>query len=90
MPIQVQIPTPLRQHTEGKSVIEADGRTVREVLAAMGKQYGAITDRLFDGGQIRRFVNVYVNDEDVRYLKDLDTPVQDGDTISIIPAVAGG
>ena len=66
------------------------GGTVAEVLEQVGQQYAAITDRLFDDGKVRRFVNIYVNDEDVRYLDDLNTPVKDGDSISIIPAVAGG
>ena len=56
----------------------------------LGRQYTSITDRLLDGEKVRRFVNIFVNDEDIRYLQDMDTPVSDGDTISIIPAVAGG
>jgi MoaD family protein len=90
MSIQVHIPTPLRQHTGGRETVEAEGSTVAEVLDQLGGQYSAITDRLFDGGKVRRFVNIYVNDEDIRYLDDLNTPVQDGDSVSIIPAVAGG
>ena len=90
MSIQVHIPTPLRQHTDGKETVGAQGSTVAEVLEQVGQQYAAITDRLFDDGKVRRFVNIYVNDEDVRYLDDLNTPVKDGDSISIIPAVAGG
>ena len=90
MSIQVHIPTPLRQHTDGQETVEAQGSTVAEVLEQVGQQYAAITDRLFDDGKVRRFVNIYVNDEDVRYLDDLNTPVKDGDSISIIPAVAGG
>lgn len=90
MAVWVQIPTPLRQHTDGKDVVEAEGGTVREVLGNLSSQYSGITDRLLDNGEVRRFVNVYVNDEDVRYLQSLDTPVADGDTVSIIPAVAGG
>ena len=90
MAIKVTIPTPLRQHTDGKDVVEASGATVKEVLDDLGTQYAAITERLFDGDKVRRFVNVYVNDEDIRYLQAIETPVKDGDTISIIPAVAGG
>lgn len=90
MSIQVHIPTPLRQHTDGQDVVSAEGTTVAEVLESVGSQYSAITDRLFDEGKIRRFVNIYVNDEDIRYLSDLSTPVKDGDSVSIIPAVAGG
>ena len=90
MPVRVHIPTPLRQYTEGQETVEVCGTTVAEVLQALGEQYPGITERLLEGGRIRRFVNVYVNDEDIRYLENLDTPVKDGDEVSIIPAVAGG
>jgi molybdopterin synthase sulfur carrier subunit len=90
MPIKVQIPTPLRQHTQGMDTVETSGATVQAVLEDLGRQFPAITQRLFDGAQVRRFVNVYLNEEDIRYLESLQTPVKDGDTISIIPAVAGG
>jgi sulfur-carrier protein len=89
MPI-VRIPTPLRQHTGGLDRVDAAGSTVGEVLAQLGTQYPALRERLFDGDELRRFVNVYVNDEDIRYLDDLATPVAPGDELSIIPAVAGG
>jgi MoaD family protein len=90
MPIKVQIPTPLRQHTQGKDSVDTQGATVQEVLEDLGRQYPGITQRLFDGAQVRRFVNVYLNEEDIRYLENLKTPVKEGDTVSIIPAVAGG
>ncbi len=90
MSIRVQIPTPMRQHTEGKPVVEVSGATVQAALDDLGKQYPGISERLFDKGQVRRFVNVYVNDEDIRYLDNLATPVKDGDELAIIPAVAGG
>jgi len=90
MGITIHIPTPLRQHTGGQDILEVQGSTVREALHCAGQQYPALQQRLFDGGTLRRFINVYVNDEDIRYLNDLDTPVQPGDRISIIPAVAGG
>jgi MoaD family protein len=90
MSIRIQIPTPMRQHTEGKPVVEASGATVKAVLDDLSRKYPAITDRLFDKGQVRRFVNVYLNDEDIRYLENLSTAVKDGDELSIIPAVAGG
>ncbi|WP_337173777.1 ubiquitin-like small modifier protein 1 [Paludisphaera sp.] len=89
MPV-VRIPTPLRPQAGGLDKIEAAGATVGEVLADLGRQHPAIQERLFDGAEIRRFVNVYVNNEDVRYLDDLDTPVGEKDEVSIIPAVAGG
>ena len=90
MAVKVLIPTPLRQYTGGKDTVEATGASVNEVLQNLGQQYAGITERMLDAGKIRRFVNVYVNDEDIRYLKNLDTPVKDGDEVSIIPAVAGG
>ncbi len=86
----VRIPTPLRPHSGGLDRVEAAGSTVGEILAELGVQYPALRERLFDGEELRRFVNVYVNDEDIRYLDDLATPVSPGDELSIIPAVAGG
>jgi MoaD family protein len=80
----------MRQHTEGQATVEAQGGTIKVVLDDLGRKYPGITQRLFDNGQVRRFVNVYLNDEDVRYLDSLDTAVKDGDELSIIPAVAGG
>jgi molybdopterin synthase sulfur carrier subunit len=90
MSVRVQIPTPLRQHTQGQAVVEAGGATVQAVLDDLGQKCPGITQRLFDNGQVRRFVNVYLNDEDIRYLQNLATPVKDGDELAIIPAVAGG
>jgi molybdopterin synthase sulfur carrier subunit len=90
MPVKVQIPTPMRQHTEGKPTVEAAGATVKAVLENLGQKYPGITQRIFDNGQVRRFVNVYLNDDDIRYLDNLDSAVKDGDELSIIPAVAGG
>ncbi len=86
----VRIPTPLRPHTGGQDRIEAPGSTVGEVLGNLGKEHPALYERLFDGAELRRFVNVYLNDEDIRFLDDLATPVTDKDDVSIIPAVAGG
>lgn len=87
---QVRIPTPLRLFSDGLEVVEARGATVGEVLSDLGTRYPAIRDRIFDGSELRRFVNIYVNNEDIRYLDDLDTAVADKDEVSIIPAVAGG
>jgi molybdopterin converting factor small subunit len=80
----------MRQHTDGQAVVEASGATVQALLDDLGRQFPGVTARLFDNGQVRRFVNVYLNDEDIRYLNSLATPVKDGDELSIIPAVAGG
>ena len=90
MPVRIQIPTPLRQHTQGQAVVEVTGGTVKAALDDLGQKCQGITPRIFDNGQVRRFVNVYLNDEDIRYLDSLATPVKDGDELSIIPAVAGG
>ena len=90
MPVKVQIPTPMRQHTEGQTVVEAGGATVQGVLDDLAAKFPGLTARIFDNGQVRRFVNIYLNDEDIRYLDNLATPVKDGDELAIIPAVAGG
>jgi molybdopterin converting factor small subunit len=86
----VRIPTPLRPHAGGLDSVEASGATVGEVLGQVGTQYPALRERIFDGEELRRFVNVYVNNEDIRYLDDLGTAVAEKDEVSIIPAVAGG
>jgi MoaD family protein len=80
----------MRQHAGGQAVVEASGPTVKALLDHVGERHPAITGRLFENGQVRRFVNIYLNDEDIRYLDNLNTPVKDGDEVSIIPAVAGG
>ena len=90
MAVKVHIPTPMRQQTEGQATVEVSGATVQGALDDLGRKYPGITQRLFDNGQLRRFVNVYLNDEDIRYLDNLNSPVKDGDEVSIIPAVAGG
>jgi sulfur-carrier protein len=86
----VRIPTPLRPQVGGLDRVEVPGSTVGEVLVQLGVLYPALRDRLFEGAELRRFVNVYVNNEDIRYLDGLDTPVAPADDVSIIPAVAGG
>jgi MoaD family protein len=80
----------MRPQTDGQAVVETTGTTVRAALDDLGRKYPALAQRLFDNGQVRRFVNVYLNDEDIRYQDNLDTAVKDGDELSIIPAVAGG
>jgi len=90
MAIRIHIPTPMRQHTDGKAVVEVTGITIKAALDDLGRKFPAVVQRIFENGQVRRFVNVYLNDEDVRYLDNLQTAVKDGDEVSIIPAVAGG
>jgi sulfur-carrier protein len=88
---QVKIPTQLRQLTDGEAEVEARGGTVGELIGDLESRHPGIKERLLDdSGQLRRFVNVYVNDEDVRFEKGLDTEIPDGGRVSIIPAVAGG
>lgn len=91
MSIKVRIPSPLRTYTNGADVVEASGATVGQVLDALKGKAAGIETRLFKGpGQLNRFVNIYVNEEDIRFQKNLETPVKDGDEISIVPAIAGG
>jgi sulfur-carrier protein len=90
MSIRIHIPTPMRQHTENQAVVEAAGTTVKGLLDNLGQKHPAIAGRIFENGQVRRFINIYLNDEDIRYLDNMNTPVKDGDELSIIPAVAGG
>ena len=91
MPVKIRIPTQLRELTGGTGEVTVEGSTVGETLKALDSAHGGFSERLFDdSGQLRRFVNVFVADEDVRFLQGLDTPVADGQTVSIVPAVAGG
>ena len=90
MAIEVRIPTILRSYTGGAKAVEGTGATLDELLANLDKDHGGLRDRLIDGEKLRRFVNVYLNDEDVRFLGGLETPVKDGDTVTVLPAVAGG
>ncbi|GCE37257.1 MoaD family protein [Rhodococcus sp. USK10] len=90
MAVTVSIPTILRSHTGGEKRVEATGPTLSAVIDDLDDKYGGIKDRLIDGGRLHRFVNVYVNDEDVRFSGGLDTEVADGDSVTILPAVAGG
>ena len=91
MAVTVRIPTTMRPISGGNSTVEVEGATLREVLAALDAAYNGFKDRLFDdAGDLHKFVNIFVSDDDVRYLQGLDTPVKAGDTVSIIPAVAGG
>jgi molybdopterin synthase sulfur carrier subunit len=89
--VTVRVPAQLRTLTGGEAQVSVEGATVGEVLKALDAAHPGFGDRLFDeGGSLRRFVNVFLSDEDVRFLEGLDTPVADGQTLSIVPAVAGG
>ena len=90
MAIEVRIPTILRSYTGGAKSVEGSGSTLGELLINLDTEHGGLRDRLVDGENLRRFVNVYLNDEDVRFLGGLETPVSDGDTVTVLPAVAGG
>lgn len=91
MAVKIRIPTPLQSITKNQAEVTASGKTVKEALGVLTKDYAGIRERLFDEkGELRRFINFYVNDEDIRFLKGVDTPIKDGDEISIIPAIAGG
>jgi molybdopterin synthase sulfur carrier subunit len=87
----VRIPTPLRKLTAGQEEVQAEGATIGALLEDLEKKHPGIRERIFDEkGQVRRFVNIFANEEDIRFLQNLDTPVKDGDEVSIVPAIAGG
>ena len=89
--INVRIPTPLRNLTAGRDVVAVTGSTIRDVIENLEKDFGGIRERLCEpDGRIRPYVRVFLNDEDVRFLQSGETPVQAGDTVTILPAIAGG
>jgi molybdopterin synthase sulfur carrier subunit len=91
MAIMVRIPSPLRKLTGGQSEIEAKADSIGNLISALDASYPGMKDRLCDEtGAVRRFVNIYVNEEDIRFLTHQDTPLKDGDQVSIVPAIAGG
>lgn len=91
MPVEVRLPTVLRPHADGAPSVKGSGATVGEVLSDVAQRYPGIAAQVFaPDGSLHRFVNVYVNDDDVRYLEKLDTKVGESDVVSILPAVAGG
>lgn len=91
MEVEVRIPTPLKKLVNDQNIIKANGNTVGEVLEWLTDNYPQLRERLRDeNGELRRFINIYLNDEDIRFLQNLSTPLKDGDQISIIPAIAGG
>jgi len=88
---KVRIPTPLRKLTNNEEVVEVNATTIGEAITELQSRYPGIKERLVDDqGEVRRFVNVYVNEEDIRFLQNQQTPLKEGDEISIIPAIAGG
>ncbi|HSS25432.1 MAG TPA: MoaD/ThiS family protein [Mycobacterium sp.] len=90
MSVTVSIPTILRPHTDGEKRVSASGDTVGAVISDLEANYSGISERLIDDGKLHRFVNIYVNDEDVRFSGGLETALADGDAVTILPAVAGG
>ncbi|HLH77759.1 MAG TPA: ubiquitin-like small modifier protein 1 [Candidatus Binataceae bacterium] len=91
MPVRVRVPTPLRKFTAGAGEIGAAGANLKDVIEDLERNHPGLRERLLDeNGQIRRFVNIYLNGDDVRFLDQLNSPVKDGDDISIVPAIAGG
>ncbi|WP_225844452.1 MoaD/ThiS family protein [Streptomyces sp. HPF1205] len=90
MAIEVRIPTILRTYTDGQKSVQGSGTTLDELFADLDSRHAGLRDRVVENGGLRRFVNVYLNDEDVRFLKGIDTELADGDSVTILPAVAGG
>jgi len=90
MTVEVRIPTILRSYTDGAKAVPGSGDTLAELFSDLDSRHPGLAERLVEGGALRRFVNVYLNDEDVRFLGGIDTPVADGDDVTILPAVAGG
>jgi molybdopterin synthase sulfur carrier subunit len=91
MAVKVRIPTPLRKLTQDKDVVPATGKTIQDIINDLEKNHPGLKERLCDDkGELRRFVNIYLNDEDIRFAQGRQTAVKDGDEISIIPAIAGG
>jgi molybdopterin synthase sulfur carrier subunit len=90
MSIEIRIPTILRPYTKDQKSVQAEGANLGALIADLDANYPGIGERLLENGSLRRFINVYINDEDVRFLGGLDAQVKDGDSVTILPAVAGG
>lgn len=90
MGVKVRIPTPLQKLTNGKAEVECSAKNITELVDALENDYPGIKERLSEGGKVRRFINIYVNDEDIRFVNKEETVLKDGDNISIVPAIAGG
>jgi molybdopterin synthase sulfur carrier subunit len=87
----VRVPTPLRKYTQGKEEVAAEGRTIGELITDLERRFPGIRERICDeSGAVRRFVNIFVSSEDIRFLQNLDTPLKESDEVSIVPAIAGG
>ncbi len=90
MSVTVKIPVPLQRLTQGKEEVEGAAGTIMSLLNDLDQQYPGLAERISEDGKLRRFVNIYVNEEDVRFMKNEETEVKDGDEVSIVPAIAGG
>lgn len=91
MSVKVRIPTPLRGLTNGQGEIEGQGDSINELIENLEKSYVGLRERIYDNsGSVRRFINIYVNEEDIRFLQGISTPLKPGDLVSIVPAIAGG
>ena len=90
MAIEVRIPTILRPYTKDQKSVEAEGSSLSSLIADLDSRYPGLAERLLENGALRRFINIYINDEDVRFLGGLEAPLKDGDSVTILPAVAGG
>ena len=90
MGVKVRIPTALQKLTNGKAEVECSAKNITDLVDALEKDYPGIKERLSEGGKVRRFINIYVNDEDIRFVNKEETVLKDGDSISIVPAIAGG
>ena len=90
MPVTVKIPVPLQRLTNGKEEVEGEAGTIISLVNNLDQKYPGLAERISEDGKLRRFVNIYVNEEDVRFMKNEETEVKDGDEVSIVPAIAGG
>ena len=91
MKVKVRIPTPLRKFTEGMAEVQAEGSNISEIIEDLERNFPGIKEKLYDDrGALRKFLNIYLNDEDIRFMDNLNTEVRDGDMISLVPAIAGG
>jgi molybdopterin synthase sulfur carrier subunit len=90
MAVKVRIPTPLQKLTNGKAEVECNAKNIRDLLESLNADFPGMKDRLSEDGKIRRFINIYVNDEDIRFVNKEETTLNDGDQVSIVPAIAGG